>query len=163
MRELPIAAASSQQSRPVIALQEERETSMTNATAAGPAKCEAARECEWTPSLAECLAQVFGIGPLSASHWRVISECREERASHGRTPELATLAARAHMSVPQLESLFPTGQTVLVWILAGVEPPPVPPAASAETLALPRTNNPSSESTTRPEADSRPSFPQTKP
>jgi sulfur relay (sulfurtransferase) DsrC/TusE family protein len=106
---------------------------MTNTTADPPAKSERAGECEWTPSLAECLAEVFGIDLLSESHWRVISACREERASHGRTPELSTLAARSHMSVRQLESLFPRGQTALAWILAGVIPPSIPSAASTET------------------------------
>jgi len=103
---------------------------MIKTTADPPAKSETAGECEWTPSLAECLARVFGIEVLSESHWRVISECREERASRGRTPELSTLAARSHMSVRQLESLFPRGQIALAWILAGVVPPSEPPTRS---------------------------------
>lgn len=96
---------------------------MPKTTAHPPAMGDVARECEWTPSLAECLARVFGIDALSEAHWRVISECREERASRGSTPGLETLAARAHMSVAELEALFPAGHTAFAWILAGVIPP----------------------------------------
>lgn len=141
---------------------------MIKTTADPPAKSETEGECEWTPSFAECLAQVFGIGLLSESHWRVISQCREERASRGRTPELSTLAARSQMSVRQLESLFPRGQTALAWILAGVVPPSIPSAGSTDTAqpdADAHVVNPvaNSEPPTRPEADSYPPFPKTFP
>lgn len=105
-----------------------------------PSWREAGCECEWTPVLAECLARVFGIGVLSESHWRVIGECREEQASHGRPPDLRTLAAHSAMSVPQLESLFPEGQAALAWILAGIVPPSTPstpPAAGSDEAAPP--------------------------
>ncbi|MFA6955890.1 MAG: TusE/DsrC/DsvC family sulfur relay protein [Thermoanaerobaculia bacterium] len=78
---------------------------------------------EWTPSLAECVARVYGIDPLSEPHWRVISECREEWARSGVVPEPDRLAALSHLSPAILKSLFPLGQLALAWILAGVVPP----------------------------------------
>jgi sulfur relay (sulfurtransferase) DsrC/TusE family protein len=107
-----------------------RETSMPKTNGHPPDLGDAACECDWTPSLAECLARVFGIAPLSEAHWRVISECREEWARSGRVPELSILAERSHMSVGQLEMLFPAGQAAFAWILAGVVPPSYPPSAS---------------------------------
>lgn len=119
-----------------------------------------ADDCEWTPALAECLARIFGIDRLSESHWRVISECREERASRGRTPELSTLAARSHMSVCQLESLFPKGQLALAWILAGIIPPSIPPAPSTETTRheahAPAANDPAPSTAPKEGANSEP-------
>lgn len=90
---------------------------------------------EWTPSLAECVASVYGIDPLTESHWRVISGCREEFARSGKVPEPAQLAALAHLSARDLESLFPAGLLSLDWILAGVAPPP---GSSATPAALPK-------------------------
>ncbi|MHB0972491.1 MAG: TusE/DsrC/DsvC family sulfur relay protein [Thermoanaerobaculia bacterium] len=96
-----------------------------------------AAQSEWTPSLAECVARVYGIDALTESHWRVISECREEWAVTGRSPGPEEVATLSHLSVAELESLFPPGQLSLLWILAGVAPPSNPPTAFAEpTLAL---------------------------
>lgn len=78
---------------------------------------------EWTPSLAECVARVYGIDSLSEPHWRVITECREEWARSGVVPEPERLAALSHLSPAILKSLFPLGQLALAWILAGVVPP----------------------------------------
>lgn len=119
---------------------------MTSPAADPPAKSET-DECEWTPSLAECLAEVFGIDILSELHWRVISECREERANRGGAPDLATLAARSHMTVRQLESLFPEGEAALAWILAGVVPPSIPWAVSTETTPPNARNSPTRSET----------------
>jgi len=86
---------------------------------------------EWTPSLAECVARVYGIDPLSERHWRVISECREEWARSGVVPEPERLALISHLSVEALESLFPVGHPELAWIFAGV----VPPASLSSAVA----------------------------
>lgn len=106
---------------------------------------------EWTPSLAECVARVYGIDPLTEAHWRVISECREDFARSGKVPQPAQLAAVAQLSARDLESLFPAGLLSLAWILAGVAPPPDSLATSAATL-----NEGAAESVTGSEAQSRP-------
>lgn len=103
---------------------------------------------EWTPSLAECVARVYGIDPLSEPHWRVISECREEWARSGVVPEPERLAALSHLAPAILKSLFPLGQLALAWILAGV----VPPASLSATSVSPAPADRSNPSST-------PSFP----
>ncbi|MCM2315654.1 MAG: TusE/DsrC/DsvC family sulfur relay protein [Thermoanaerobaculia bacterium] len=90
---------------------------------------------EWTPSLAECVARVYGIDPLTESHWRVISACREEFAKSGEVPQPARLATLAQLSERELESLFPAGLLSLAWILAGVAPPP---GSAITAAALPK-------------------------
>lgn len=82
-----------------------------------------ANGCDWTPSLAESLARLFGLAPLSELHWRVISECREEWARSGSPPELERLAAVSRLSAAELRSLFPRGLVAFHWILAGLLPP----------------------------------------
>lgn len=83
----------------------------------------AACGCDWTPALAECLAKIFGIAPLSELQWRVISECREEWARRGVVPDLSSIASATHLSCADVESLFPGESPGLPWILAGLAPP----------------------------------------
>lgn len=108
---------------------------MAHTTSHLPARRMDTERSEWTPALAECVARVYGIDPLTESHWRVISECREEFARSGKVPQPAQLAALSHLSATALESLFPAGLLSLAWILAGVAPPP---GSSANPAALPK-------------------------
>jgi len=85
---------------------------------------------EWTTTLADCIARVYGIDPLTEVHWRVISECREEWAGSGKAPDVERLAARSHLSVADLRALFPPGQSDLAWILSGLIPPGTPSGTS---------------------------------
>lgn len=107
---------------------------MLHTTSQPPTRRMDTGRSEWTPSLAECVARLYGIDPLTESHWRVISECREEFARSGKVPRPAQLAALAQLSEGGLESLFPAGLVSLAWILAGVAPPPCSSATSAATL-----------------------------
>ena len=106
---------------------------------------------EWTPSLAECVARVYGIDTLTESHWRVISECREEFARSGKVPQPAQLAALAQLSARDLEALFPVGLLSRAWILADVAPPP---GSSATSAATPKGG--AAESVTSSEREFRP-------
>ena len=40
---------------------------------------------QWTPEVADAIAKGIGIQELTDKHWKVIAQCREDAARHGRT------------------------------------------------------------------------------
>ncbi len=78
---------------------------------------------QWTPALAEELAQKAGIGPLTAEHWKVITFCREDAAKEGQSPGLRRIAQRSGVGMKDLYRLFPKGPGKLAAFVAGLPKP----------------------------------------
>ncbi len=75
---------------------------------------------EWTPELAEVLAEVAGLGPMSDLHWKVITLCREDAARKGRPPGLRRISKLSGVGMEELRKLFPGGCGELAVKLAGL-------------------------------------------
>ena len=78
---------------------------------------------EWTPEIAESIAEETGIGPLSEKHWRVISFCREDAAQKGGAPGLRRIAKQSGVPMKELYQLFPKGPGKLAALIAGLPKP----------------------------------------
>ncbi len=64
---------------------------------------------QWTPELAEALAESAGLGTLTDKHWQVITFCREDAAREGQSPGLRRISKLSGVSMKELYKLFPKG------------------------------------------------------
>lgn len=78
---------------------------------------------EWTPEIAESIAEEAGIGPLSEKHWQVISFCREDAAQNGQVPGLRRIAKQSGVPMKELYQLFPKGPGKLAALISGLSKP----------------------------------------
>ena len=62
---------------------------------------------QWTPEVAEALAQEVGIDELSDQHWKVITFCREDAAKQGTPPGLRRISKLSGVNMKELYQLFP--------------------------------------------------------
>lgn len=78
---------------------------------------------EWTPELADALAQEAGIA-LTPEHWKVIHFCREDAARHGgEAPGLRRISQLSGAQTKDLYRLFPKGPGKLAARIAGLPKP----------------------------------------
>lgn len=78
---------------------------------------------QWSPEIAQAIANEVGVGPLSDAHWKVIRFAREDTASQGQSPGPRRIVANAGVTMKDLYALFPKGPGKLVARIAGVPKP----------------------------------------
>jgi tRNA 2-thiouridine synthesizing protein E len=78
---------------------------------------------EWTPEIAEAIAEQEGVGPLSEKHWKVITFCREDTAREGQPPGLRRISKLSGVGTKELYQLFPKGPGKLAAKIAGLPKP----------------------------------------
>lgn len=78
---------------------------------------------QWTPEVAEKIAQEVGIAPLTERHWKVITFCREDAAREGQSPGLRRIAKLSGVDMKELYRLFPKGPGKLASRIAGLPKP----------------------------------------
>lgn len=77
----------------------------------------------WDPSVAEELARVSGIGPLTADHWRVIDFVRQYYEAHGIGPTAHKIYKATGFRPQRLFELFGGGITWDALYIAGLPHP----------------------------------------
>jgi tRNA 2-thiouridine synthesizing protein E len=75
----------------------------------------------WTPRLAEELAQQAGIGELTAKHWEVIHFVRERYFSIGALPVMRLVCRAAGLDPHHAHALFSSCRSL--WCIAGLPNP----------------------------------------
>ena len=78
---------------------------------------------QWTPELAEALAEKEGIGALTERHWTVITFCREDTAQNGQPPGLRRISKLSGVPTKELYQLFPKGPGKLAAKVSGLPKP----------------------------------------
>lgn len=78
---------------------------------------------QWTPELAEALAQDTGLGALNDQHWQVITFCREDAAREGQPPGLRRISKLSGVGMKDLYKLFPKGPGKLAAKVSGLPKP----------------------------------------
>lgn len=78
---------------------------------------------QWTPEVAEGLAEEVGIRPLTERHWKVLSFCREDAAREGQPPGLRRISKLSGVDTKELYQLFPKGPGKLAAKIAGLPKP----------------------------------------
>ncbi len=78
---------------------------------------------QWTPEVAEAVAEEAGIAPLTDQHWKVITFCREDAARQGQPPGLRRISKLSGVETKQLYALFPKGPGKLAARIAGLPKP----------------------------------------
>ncbi|MGD2253892.1 MAG: TusE/DsrC/DsvC family sulfur relay protein [Anaerolineales bacterium] len=78
---------------------------------------------QWTPEIAEVIAQDEGITELTEDHWKIIEFCRERAAQSGASPTLRQITSGTGISTKDLFRLFPKGPAKKVAKIAGVGKP----------------------------------------
>lgn len=78
---------------------------------------------QWTPELAEALAEKEGIGPLTERHWKVITFCREDTAQNGQPPGLRRISKLSGVPTKEMYQLFPKGPGKLAAKVSGLPKP----------------------------------------
>jgi tRNA 2-thiouridine synthesizing protein E len=78
---------------------------------------------QWTPEVAEAIAEEVGIKPLTERHWAVINYCREDAAKQGQPPGLRRISKNSGVGMKELYKLFPKGPGKLAARIAGLPKP----------------------------------------
>jgi TusE/DsrC/DsvC family sulfur relay protein len=78
---------------------------------------------QWSPAVAEAIAEEVGIAPLTERHWKVITFCREDAAREGQSPGLRRIAKLSGVDMKELYQLFPKGPGKLASRIAGLPKP----------------------------------------
>lgn len=78
---------------------------------------------QWTPEVAQAIADEVGIGELSELHWKVITFCREDSTQQGEPPGLRRITKMAGVGMKDLYQLFPKGPGKLASRVAGLPKP----------------------------------------
>lgn len=78
---------------------------------------------EWTPEIAEELAERAGIAPLTDQHWKVIEFCRRDAAEQGTAPGLRRITKMSGTPTKELYRLFPKGPGILAAKISGLQKP----------------------------------------
>lgn len=75
---------------------------------------------DWTPSVAQSIASVYGI-ELGMEHWAVIAACREEVLRCGEHPSLRRLARLSGVSESRLVDMFVVDPCRIIRRIAGLQ------------------------------------------
>lgn len=78
---------------------------------------------QWSPAVAEAIAEEVGITPLTERRWKVITFCREDAAREGQSPGLRRIAKLSGVDMKELYQLFPKGPGKLAARIAGLPKP----------------------------------------
>jgi len=78
---------------------------------------------QWSPAVAEAIAEEVEIAPLTERHWKVITFCREDAAREGQSPGLRRIAKVSGVDMKELYQLFPQGPGKLAARIAGLPKP----------------------------------------
>lgn len=78
---------------------------------------------QWTPEVAEAIAEELGIAPLTDQHWKVITFCREDAQKEGQAPGLRRISKLSGVDMKQLYQLFPKGPGKLASRVSGLPKP----------------------------------------
>ncbi|MCS6826481.1 MAG: TusE/DsrC/DsvC family sulfur relay protein [Caldilinea sp.] len=78
---------------------------------------------QWTPEIAEAMAEEEGIAPLTERHWQVINWVRKEAARTGEFPSLRAISKRSGVDTKELYELFPKGPARKIARCAGYPKP----------------------------------------
>jgi TusE/DsrC/DsvC family sulfur relay protein len=75
----------------------------------------------WDDQLAESLAALEGIAPLTSAHWRVIHFVRDRFLRLGAIPPMRRICRSSELSKEEVKNLF--GGCMQVWRIAGLPNP----------------------------------------
>lgn len=75
----------------------------------------------WDDRVAERLAELEGVAPLQAGHWRVIRFVRDRYLRLGAIPPMRRICRSSELSRTEVKSLF--GGCLQVWRIAGLPNP----------------------------------------
>jgi tRNA 2-thiouridine synthesizing protein E len=78
----------------------------------------------WDPTMAETLAELNEIGPLTDEHWKVIHFVREYYQEHGGGPAVVKIGKATGLTAAEICRLFPCGVVRGAYRLAGLPRPP---------------------------------------
>lgn len=78
---------------------------------------------QWTPEIAEALAEEEGIAPLGERRWLVINFVREETQKTGEFPTLRGITKRSGVETKEVYELFPKGPAKKIARVAGYPKP----------------------------------------
>lgn len=78
---------------------------------------------QWSPAVAEALAQEAGVGPLTDRHWQVLNFCRQDAEAQGQPPGLRRISKLSGVPMKELYQLFPKGPGKLAAKIAGLPKP----------------------------------------
>jgi dissimilatory sulfite reductase related protein len=78
---------------------------------------------DWSTVVAEEVAEVFELGPLTLEHWRTIEFTRAYYLEHGLGPAAVRIARATGFSSKKIWDLFPDGIIRGVYRLAGLPKP----------------------------------------
>jgi tRNA 2-thiouridine synthesizing protein E len=78
---------------------------------------------QWTPDVAQAIADEVGIGPLTEKHWTVINFCRDDTVAVGQSPGLRRISKNSGVNMKELYQLFPKGPGKLAALVSGLPKP----------------------------------------
>jgi dissimilatory sulfite reductase related protein len=78
---------------------------------------------EWTPEVAEAIAQENEIDELTPRHWQVVEFMREQYLETGTAPSIRALGKESGVPVKELYALFPKGPAKLAAKIGGIPKP----------------------------------------
>jgi tRNA 2-thiouridine synthesizing protein E len=78
---------------------------------------------EWTPEIANVIAEDEEVAPLTDRHWLVINFVRDEFAKTGQSPTMRTITKKSGVDTKELYALFPKGPAKKVARIAGLGKP----------------------------------------
>jgi tRNA 2-thiouridine synthesizing protein E len=78
---------------------------------------------QWTPEIAEALAEEEGIAPLGERRWLVINFARVETVKTGEFPTLRAITKRSGVDTKEVYELFPKGPAKKIARVAGYPKP----------------------------------------
>lgn len=78
---------------------------------------------DWSPSVADILAEESGLAQLTEVHWQVINFLRDYYHENNRVPLNVQLKKGTGISLLQLEALFPGGIKLGARRIAGLPNP----------------------------------------
>lgn len=78
---------------------------------------------QWSPEIAQAIADETGIGPLTDQHWKVINYCREDAETQGQPPGLRRISKFSGVNMKTLYQLFPKGPGKLASRVSGLPKP----------------------------------------
>jgi tRNA 2-thiouridine synthesizing protein E len=78
---------------------------------------------EWTPEIAQLIANDEGIDELNDRHWAVINYCRQDYEETGTVPGLRRITKQSGVPTKELYQLFPKGPGKKVSRIAGLGKP----------------------------------------
>ncbi|MBU2500833.1 TusE/DsrC/DsvC family sulfur relay protein [bacterium] len=78
---------------------------------------------EWSPALAQALAEADGLGGLTADHWKIIDFLRKFHGAQGAAPMIRVLCRETGFSLQRIYDLFPDGPARGACRIAGLPRP----------------------------------------